>query len=88
MLKNRLEELLVGRRNPDECPMKEFIATLDAETAESFKKVLASGVGAQTLYLVMREEGHKVSRTIIEQTRGCFRGTKECKCGTANGGSK
>lgn len=87
MLKNRLEELLASKKT-DECPMKEFISTLDGETAESFKKVMASGVGAQTLYLVMREEGHKISRTVIERTRGCFRGTKECKCGAVNGGSK
>jgi hypothetical protein len=86
MLKNRLEELLADKERG--CPMEAFIKTLDEETADSFKRVMASGVGNQTIYLVMRDEGYKISRPSIEQARGCFRGTKECKCGSANGSKK
>ena len=90
MLKDKLEEMLAKPRYGGDkaCLMKAFIETLDPETADSFKKVLASKIGAQTLFNVMRDEGYTVSRPTIEQTRGCFRGEKECQCGVADGSKK
>lgn len=73
------------------CPLGKIHKQLDPETQIALINALQSAASNSRIHRALIDEGFSISRTTINQKRGCFRegGHKQCLCFPSNlGGTK
>ena len=68
------------------CPIGKIHKQLDPETQIALMNALQSPASNSQIHRALHDEGFSISRTTINQKRGCFRegGHKECQCFPSN----